>query len=104
MLQVGASYSFSSAFPININGRVRLVYIKYEYSPNRGLSILEVRERTNIDRLLKRVAFNTKLQQGVVTVPQVAFGLLNLFGPYKDLKIVFDNSTREKILNIYADR
>lgn len=104
MLQVGASYSFSSAFPININGKVRFVYIKYEYSPNRGLSILEVRERTSIDRLLKRVAFNTKLQQGVVTVPQVAFGLLNLFGPYKDLKIVFDNSTREKILNIYADR
>lgn len=53
---------------------------------------------------MKRVAFNTKLQQGVVTVPEVAFGILNLFGPYKDLKIVFDNSTREKILNIYADR
>ena len=104
MLKIGASYSLSSAYPININGRVRLVYVKYEYTPNRGLSILEVRERTNIDRLLKRVAFNTKLQQGVVTVPEVAFGILNLFGPYKDLKIVFDNSTREKILNIYADR
>ena len=104
MFKVGASYNYSPAYTIYVNGRPRLVYLKYEYTPNRGLTILEVREMTNIDRLISRMNFNTKLREGMITIPGLAFGLLNLFGPYKDLKVQFDTTTYDKITNIYTDR
>lgn len=104
MIKVGASYDLSPAYTIYVSGRPRLVYLKYEYTPNRGLTILEVREMTIIDRLISRVNFNTKLKEGTITIPGLAFGLLNLFGPYKDLKVRFDTTTFDKIINIYTDR
>lgn len=96
--------SYSPAYTIMVGGKPRLVYVKYEYTPNRGLTIVEIREMTIVDRLVARVNFNTRLAKGTITIPKVAFGIFGLFGPIQDVKVMFDNSAREKILLIYSDR